>query len=181
MAHHIRYFSKNRIQIKERYYFDDERYFQTEFDEATGLITSEKQFNRTGELQSYFVRSYDSNGDVSRSDMYDGGGRWFGRDDYKDDLRTARSYKFYDGSSKEIRYSYDEKRSLKESQIYVNNKFVCSLVYDVFPNGVIKRTLAQSPDGDLWGEYPGLVFEVERTGWPVGSMAGTLYKKDNWW
>ena len=78
--------------------------------------------------------------------------------------------------------SYNDKRWLEETKIYINDRYRCSLVYDRMPDGTVKRTLANGPDGELWAEYPDLsVTDVERDGQNIGGKSAILHKKGNWW
>ncbi len=171
---------ENRVR---RYELGNENvYIEAEYDEKTGLMRSCKQFNGD-KLVRNVVPAYDANADVVRNDVYDAEGKWFSSDEFTDGLRTKRLYKFSNGGTQEIRYTYDEKRWLEESQVYANNKFICRLTYDILPNGTVKRTLAQGPEGDLWAEYPNrFVTDIDHTGQPSGAGTGAVfYRQGNWW
>jgi len=151
-------------------------------DETTGRAITTKQIDtRSGQsLMQKFV--YDPDGDITRIDVYNDEGRLFAGQEYVDGEVARRFYNYGDGTSRDIRYTYDDKKVLTASKIYYNGKFICSLSYDRDSEGSVKRTLAFGPDGELWAEYPAPeVTDVQDSGQPINRDDGVIHREGPWW
>ena len=178
-------FDPNGVLIKVVTYpspTSDAAYSEIEVDEHTGLVQSIKQF-KGGKLNVWSKFTYAADGDVLRRDGYRAeDGKWYVGHEYSDGLESKVLYKYSDGSSKEVRFTYDDKRQNSKSEVYANDKPICTLTYDRLPDGTVKRTLATGPDGALLAEYPApLVWEVQRSGQAIGRTDGILHKPGDWW
>ena len=121
---------------------------------------------------------YDDDGDLVRQDMFDPDGNWFAAAELVDGLTTRRLY----DSSKELRYSYDERRRIKETTLFFQDRLVCRFLYDRLSNGTVKRTRAFGPDGALWAEYPDMeVVDVRQNGHPINGRPAIIKKAGDWY
>lgn len=151
------------------------------YDPLRGIAKSTKQF-KNGELQISIAKTYDSDDDLIREDLYNPKGVWYGAKIYEHSLLTQKRYKFINGTSMEVDIAYDAKRWTTGSTERVDGKVVCKFQIEHLPDGTVSRTIAEGPDGSLWAEYPNLaVIEVGRDGHPPNSTAGILHKTGNWW
>jgi hypothetical protein len=149
----------------------------SDFDDKTGLRKRSAQYE-SGQLTNSGVFNYNDDGDLVRQDIFDPAGNWFAAAELVDGLTTKRLY----DSSKELRYSYDERRRVKETTLFYNAMLVCRFTYDRLPDGTAKRTLAFGPDGELWAEYPDLeVVDVRQNGHPINGRPATIKKAGNWY
>jgi hypothetical protein len=152
----------------------------TMYDLRTGLSTATKTYDKGSLIYSKTI-SRDSDDDIVRVDTYDDKGVWYSADFYEQNLFVRRTYKFSDGSTKEIRYHHDSKRWVEKAEQYVNDKLVCTFLYQHLGDGTTSKTLAMGPDGSLWGEYTRYVGEVGPDGHAPGSTDGVIHKSGNWW
>jgi len=178
------YSTKGTLARNITYYspFDPGRRTEWEYDDGTGLAKSRQQF-LDGKLSVMVSYTYNGDGGLVRTDAYNSNHVWFAADEFNDELRTKRIYKDERGT-KEMRITYDEKRLLKESALYYKDVFICRLVYERFPNGTVKRTLALGPDGEVWAEYPDYeVFDVKRNGESTEAKlpGSVIHKTGAWW
>jgi hypothetical protein len=110
--------------------------------------------------------------------MFDPAGHWFAAAELVSGLTTKRLY----DSSKELRYSYDERRRVKETMLLYNDMLVCRFTYDRLADGTAKRTLAFGPDGALWAEYPDMeVVDVRQNGHPINGRPAIINRAGNWY
>jgi antitoxin component YwqK of YwqJK toxin-antitoxin module len=152
------------------------------YDTDTGKPTAMK-IVIDGKLDHTKQSTYDANGMLSREDLYDVSGQWYGVMEYSDELKVRESYKYPDGSTEEIRTTYDDNRFGKQAKLFVNDQLECIFQYERFPNGVIKSTLAYGPNGDLYAEYPdNYVDYVDRQGTPLMQVPKmVIHKVGDWW
>jgi hypothetical protein len=156
---------------------DQSFHVDSDFDERTGLRKGSTQFE-SGNLSNSGLFDYDDSGDLVRQDVFDPAGRWFAAAELVDGLTTKRLY----DSSKELRYSYDERRRVKETTLFYNDMLVCRFSYDRLPDGTAKRTLAFGPDGALWAEYPDMeIVDVRQNGQPINGRPAIINKPGNWY
>lgn len=183
-SHSIRQFGPSGAMIHSTSYSSaasTASYVDSEIDEQTGLTKSSSQYS-DGTLTNTKKYTYNSNGDILRADAYNPTGVWYSADEFSGGLRTRRLYKYLNGSSFEIRYAYDEKQWLKQSDLYLADRLVCTLTYDRASDGNIKRSLAVGPDGSLWAEYPPpIVTDLQRNGQPVSRSDGSIHHTGDWW
>jgi hypothetical protein len=159
----------------------DTAYTERFYAEQTGQVTSAWQF-KDGEQINTRKYTYGADGDLSRMDVFDENGKWYAAEEYADELRRKKLYKFANGDTQEIRYSYDAHRWLAKSEVHYNGKFVCSLTYDREPDGTAQRTWAIGPDGTLWAEYPSMeVVDIDRQGQPPNRNDAIIHKSGYWW
>jgi hypothetical protein len=179
----IFYYSSNGTLVRRIRHppADPPMYLDTQVDEGTGLRKSLQQFN-DGKLNNTVSFAYNADSDLVRQDFYDADHKWLGADEFSDNLKTKRIYKAEEGGTKELRYTYDEKRWYKESALYYKGVFVCKLLYDRLPDGTAKRTLALGPNGELWAEYPDAqVIDVTQNGNDAIGRKSVIHKTGNWW
>jgi hypothetical protein len=176
------YFSPDGAEIRRLTYFaEGDSYIEEQFDPTRGVEASMKKYVN-GKVRIAYVDTYDADDDLIRRDMYNENNAWYGAEYYERNLQTKGLYKFSSGEIREIRYSYDPRRWATSTQQFEDGVLVCTFLFERFPNGTIKRTIAQGPDSSLWAEYPNLmVVEVNRSGHPPGSTAGVIYKVGDWW
>jgi hypothetical protein len=174
-------YSAGGTLVRSRWYPSDSTYYETEMDENTGLTKSRRKMV-AGKLEASNAYAYDADGDLTRNDIYDGKGTWYGVLEYRDGLKMLERYKFTGGGTQETRVVYDERRWPKEAKLYRNGALISTFTYDRLPNGRIKRTLATGPGGELMAEYPDqYVDKVTRTGQTIDRNSGIIHKKGNWW
>ena len=148
-----------------------------DFDDRTGLRKGSRQFEG-GTLSSSGLFDYDDYGDLVRQQIFDAAGNWFAASELVNGLTMKRLY----DSSKELRYSYDERRSLKETTLFYNDMLVCRFTYDRLADGTTTRTLAFGPDGVLWAEYPDMeVVDVRQNGHTINGRPAIINKTGNWY
>ena len=152
-------------------------YVDSDFDDRTGLRKGSTQFE-DGNLSNSGLFNYDDDGDLIRQDIFDPAGHWFAAAELVNGLTTKRLY----DSSKELRYSYDERRRVKETTLFYNEMLVCRFTYDRLSDGTAKRTLAYGPDGALWAEYPDMeVVDVRQNGHPINGRPAIINKTGLWY
>lgn len=150
-------------------------------DENTGHSLSSKQMNGA-KLENTKKWVWSGQDELIRVDVYDENGTWFSADEFEHGLSSRRIYKFINGGTKEISYSYNEKRWLIKSVLAHNDQLVCTMTYDRLPDGTVQKTVAVGPDGALLGEYPApAVTDLSENGQPPGRTDGVLHKTGNWW
>lgn len=155
--------------------------FNVGYDPNTGQELFRKQF-RDGELELTSTNEYESDGNLVRRDVYDKSGHLYGVEEYSGGLATKRVFHHSADDTVEYRYSYNLERQVDKTKVYHNGKFVCSLVYERFSNGVPMRTKALSPEGELWADYPNQqVTMIDRSGEHGGGTNNVIYKKGLWW
>ena len=148
-----------------------------DYDDSTGLMRLRKQFTG-GKLDNIGLFTYNANGDEIRQDVYNAAGKRYATTESPDGLVTKRMY----AGGEESRFTYDDKRLLKETALFYKGAFVCRFVYDRLPDGTVKRTQALGPQGDLWAEYPDqCVVDVRRDGSPINGEPAIIHKKANWY
>jgi hypothetical protein len=149
----------------------------SDFDDRTGLRKGSTQFE-SGNLSNSGLFNYDDHGDLVRQDVFDPAGNWLAAAELVNGLPTKRLY----DSSKELRYSYDERRRVRETTLFYNEMLVCRFTYDRLPDGTATRTFAFGPDGALWAEYPDMeVVDVRQNGHPINGRPATINKMGNWY
>ena len=157
-------------------------YTETSYDTATGF-PAQHQFVRpgVGSVSTRFTR--DSDGTLTRADFFGSNDTWIGATEYADGHEISTRFKWPDGQTMEARPIYDSRNFERERSYMRNGTIVGKFVYDRYPNGRIKRTLAVAPDGQLLAEYEGLYVNfVEKDGHPSGNpTAGKIYKTTPWW
>lgn len=155
--------------------------YERSYDEKTGLAREVRQF-RDGQFSHSMKHSYDSDGTLVNTESFDPKGRRFAVRNFNDGLLVTDRYDFRDGSSKEIRVSYDEKRRKSEAQLHFNARHICTFTYERLVNGRVIRTFARASSGELLAEYPDAeVFNVSRNGQDVDGRPGVIHRRENWW
>jgi hypothetical protein len=176
-------YSAQDVLTRSRWYpADASTYYDTEFDERTGLATGRRKY-RHGILDSSSREAYDAGGLATRSIHYNADGRRFGVTEFAAGLKIASRYDLGGGSTLEVRFAHDAKRRTREVRYAYNERHVCTLVYERLANGRVVRSLALGPDGQVWAEYPDLYVEyIERTGEAVDRPGvAKIYRKGPWW
>jgi len=160
---------------------DDRIYFETTYDQSTGLPKSEVRYEK-GQRSTESRFTYDNNGEMIRMDHYMPTGQRFGTVSFSDGLERISEFESTDGMIKE-QFTYDNKRLAQSVAFYHNSRLICTFTYDRFSNGMIKRTLANGPDGAVWAEYPNDFVEgVNRDGTPIDhTSTPKIYHAGNWW
>jgi len=156
---------------------DQNSHNDVDFDDSTGLMRLRKQFTG-GKLDNIGLFTYNAHGDEIRQDVYNAAGKRYATTESADGLMTKRMYVV----GEEARFTYDDKRLLKETVLFYRGTFVCRFVYDRLPDGTVKRTRALGPQGELWAEYPDqCVVDVHRDGSPITGEPAIIHKKANWY
>jgi hypothetical protein len=176
------FFSSLGVKIRAVDYLDEKTSIETAYDPDTGQQKVEKQFVNA-ELKVTTRYSYDENGSLTRNDLYNSDGRWYGATEYREGLKTRRILKFSSGDKVETIFSYDSKRVSTEARFSVNDHLICVFKFERYPNGSLKRTLAVGPTGDLYAEFPDhYVDSVQHDGSTTSEISGTvIYKHGKWW
>jgi hypothetical protein len=177
----ILHYSANETLTQVSYHSSPDlpSYFETQLDDSTGLAKSQQGF-RDGKLSYTSSYTYNADDDLVRDDFYDPNHKWRSADEFNQGLRTRRIYQV-GGATRELRYTYDEKRWLKESALYYKETLVCKFVYDRLPDGTAKLTRALGPNGELWAEYPDReVSDVKINGEALAGES-VIHKTGNWW
>jgi hypothetical protein len=177
------YFSVEGIVIRVSRALDSNNTVETTSDPSTGLDQSLRQMEG-GQLTVEARYTYDLNGGLIRMDKYHPDGHWFGSQEFAGGLMTRELTQGHDDNpTKETRFTYDEKRFAANAEYLIDGKLVCQFVYDRFPNGTMKRTLALGPGGVLFAEYPdNEISWVHRNGKPGFEVKGmTIYRQGDWW
>jgi hypothetical protein len=145
-------------------------------------MQSEKKF-QNGSLVIFMKITYDISGEILRRDIYSSNNLWYGESEYADDLLMVKKYQWPGGRNQESRFSYDDKRQLKEVAFYHNEQLICIFKCDRLFTGAIKRTIALGAEGQVFAVYPAMeVDEVDQQGHPLDHPElGTIYKQGNWW
>ena len=156
----------------------DDRSFHTDHDyDENGLVTARRQF-RNGALENSGKFTYDAQGEEIRQDVYNASGTWYAAVERKNGLAARRLYE----GGRELRYTYDDKRMLKETLLYVKDTLICRFAYDRLSDGTVKRSIATGPDGTLWAEYPDQqIYDVDQQGHPISGKPAVIHKTGNWW
>lgn len=179
-AVNVSYYSPQGILTRSINYSnpDDQSFHvDSDFDDRTGLRKGSTQFEG-GNLTNSGLFNYDDDGDLVRQDMFDPAGHWFAAAELVNGLTTKRLY----DSSKELRYSYDERRRVKETTLFYNEMLVCRFTYDRLPDGTTKRTVAFGPDGEQWAEYPDMeIVDVRQNGQPINGRPAIINKTGLWY
>jgi antitoxin component YwqK of YwqJK toxin-antitoxin module len=178
----VNYYSPAGILARMRQFVGGTVSYEEEYDVSNGLRQSEKKF-KNDELGYFTKIAYDDSGEILREDMYSSNSLWYGEAEYADDLLMVRKYEFPGGRNQESRFSYDDKRQLKEASFYHNEQLICIFKYDRLPTGDIKRTIAIGPNGQVFAVYPGLeVDEIDPQGHALDQPdVGTIYRQGDWW
>lgn len=149
----------------------------SDFDDRTGLRKGSTQFEG-GNLSSSGLFDYDDDGDLIRQNVFDPAGNWFAAMELVNGLTTKRLY----DSSKELRYTYDDKRRVKETTLFYRDMLICRFTYDRLPDGTATRTFAFGPDGALWAEYPDMeIVDVRQDGHPINGRPAIITKTGDWY
>jgi Trypsin-like peptidase domain len=178
----VREFSPAGVMKMERTYTDDGRSsYETAYDSATGL-----QLLRTkitdGRVDVVYRPTTDKNGDLVREDFFTYGNVWFGYFGYSQGLIGFKFYRFTNRSVKEIAITYDISRRPREAKLSVNGALICILRAEYNDSGRFVRTLAASPTGEVWAEYPGVwVNEITQDGRALDGARTVLHRTGNWW
>jgi hypothetical protein len=176
----VSFYSPKNILVRAINYSnpDDQGFHvDSDFDDRTGLRKGSTQFE-SGNLSNSGLFNYDDDGDLVRQDVFDAAGHWFAAAELVKGLTTKRLY----DSSKELRYSYDERRRVKETTLFYNDMLVCRFTYDRLADGTPTRTLAFGPDGALWAEYPDMeVVDVRQNGHPINGRPAIINKIGDWY
>jgi hypothetical protein len=179
-AVNVSFYSPNGILTRAVNYSnpDDQSFHvDSDFDDRTGLRKGSTQFEG-GNLSNSGLFNYDDDGDLIRQDVFDPAGHWFAAAELVDGLTTKRLY----DSSKELRYSYDERRRVKETTLFYNEMLVCRFTYERLADGTTTRTLAYGPDGALWAEYPEMeIVDVRQNGQPINGRPAIINKTGLWY
>jgi hypothetical protein len=156
---------------------DQSFHVDSDVDDTTGLRKGSTQF-ASGNLSNSVLFNYDDDGDLVRQDVFDPAGNWYAAEERVNGLTTKRLY----DSSKELRYTYDDRRRIKETTLFYNDMLVCRFTYDRFADGTAKRTLAFGPDGALWAEYPDMeIVDVSQNGHPINGRPAIINKAGDWY
>jgi TonB family protein len=177
----ILHYSANDTLTRVSYHSSPDllNYVDIELDDGTGLRKSQQGF-KDGKLSDTSSYTYNADDDLVRDDFYNANHKWYSADEFNHGLRTRRIYQV-GGATRELQYTYDEKRWLKESALYYKGILVCRFVYDRLPDGTAKQTRALGPNGDLWAEYPDVeVSDVKINGEALAGES-VIHKTDNWW
>jgi hypothetical protein len=175
------FFDAAGILVKKKIFVSSSRFTEIEFSPTTGLAQSRRQFlNGALTVRSEFV--YNANGQLTKMDGYKPNGTPLASIFYEDGLATKRAYYFDDGTvSREISYTFGERRELTAAKITYRGNFVCSLSYDRLEDGTIRKTVANGPDGTVWAEYPDHeVKDINADGQPVGTTSAHILKSGPW-
>jgi hypothetical protein len=180
--HAEEYYSPAGIEVRSvMHYEGSNTYNESIYDTKRGLVKSSKQYTN-GQLQISYTNTYDADDDLVRQDLYSNKGTWYGAKLYEHNLVTKKLYKFSSGATQETYIKYDARRWAESAKFYVNNKLICTFLFEHLPDGTTKRTVAQGPDGSLWAEYPDrYVDEVDRNGHPPNSNLGIIHRAGTWW
>ncbi len=181
-SHWQAYYSSDGAEIRELAYQEQgDAYTENQYDPARGIQTSSKRY-MNGQMRIAYNNTYDADDDLIRQDLYDENNKWYGAKIYEHNLQTKALFKFLSGETREIRYTYDQRRWATSTQQYEGDVLICTFLFERLPDGTIKRTIAQGPDGSLWAEYPNLmVVQVTKDGHPPNSTAGDIHKVGDWW
>ncbi len=176
------WFSSSGTAIRIRTYPNDSTTYESDIDGVTGLTTETRKY-QSAALVVTSKYTYETDGSLSRTDVYDQNRKWYGDTQYTDGLEVLKRYKWPDGISEEHRNAYDEKRLSVSSGFYRDGTLICTFKFERHPNGAIKRTLALAQDGSLMAEYPNLyVALVERNGEALDQPGvAIIHKAGNWW
>ena len=180
-ARTVSYYSAAGLLERSRAYAAaDTTYYEYEWDTTTGLPRLRRKFV-DGRLVAHSVYQHDAHGDPTREDLYDERDTRFGALEYTEGLLRRKVYRSAEGTV-ESRIAYDDRRLARAATLHVDGKLVCTFVYDQFPDGTIKRTLAIGPRGDVWAEYPdATVEEIDRFGHALDGRRGSIRKVGRWW
>ena len=175
-------FSTAGLLIRSRSYPEDTIVYESEIDELTGESKSRRK-TVGGHTRSTNKYTYDSYGDLTRDDIYNSNGKWYGARQYSGGLLSVRRYTFENGTTEDAHFFYDENRRATQVTYHRNGRLICTFKYDRLPNGAIRRTLAIGPDGAVLANYPDIVVnDITRDGHPVDQPEiGIIYKQGDWW
>lgn len=134
------------------------------------------------ELQARSECLYNAYGDLIARKNYNKANENMGGADYSAGLVTNQWYAQRGNHTLSFRYSYDENRRTKETRVYQDRRLVCVLTYERMPNGKPERTLAKSPEGELWADYPDEeVLVIPPDGQLSHPTKAKFYKTGRWW
>ena len=174
--------SRDTLKTIVRYSNPTDATYHTDsvIDENTGLVQTRSQSHQT--IVNTQALTYDSDGDLTRTDFYDANHIWYVGDEFNNGLRIKRIYKM-EAARGRCDNAWRRKRWLKRSAVvYIKDVLVCRLVVDRLPDGTAKRTLALGPDGVLWAEYPNLgIADINQNGQPANGQTSIIHKTGNWW
>jgi hypothetical protein len=179
---YVDFYSPRGLLIEQQWYPDATTNYDAKMEEMTGLAQSRQKLVNDS-LVSSNKYTYDSNGSRTRDDIYGQDGVWYGAREYAGGLINRVFYRFRDSSTKEMRYTYDDKQLTKEIKLSVNGQPICTFTFDRLSDGTVKRTLAVGPDGSLYAEYPNLfVTDVSRQGQALDHPdVAVIHKTGDWW
>jgi hypothetical protein len=170
--------------ISRRFYIEGaDSYKESIYSGDTGLLETEHSFKSAdNKLINSIKYAYDGFGELIRLDGFDASGSWYTARTFNRGLVTSEYIRSADGTRIETRASYDSSGRTKQAQQFVDDKLICTFIYDRAGDGTAKRTLALGPDGALWAEYQNQeVWAVDRVGTPRNGKPGVLQKKGDWW
>ena len=182
---HVEYFFGPSGALNRRVSYvsptSDEIFMVTELDEQTGQRLNSRTLER-GKVVTTQSWTYSADGDLTRVDSYLEGTKWYGASEGRDGLLVRKIVALADGATKEVRYTYDDKRLLKLSEMFYNDQLVCTLTYEMASDGTAQRTIARYPDGTVFEEFPPpAVNELDRHGQVTGRTDAIRYgTKDLW-
>jgi hypothetical protein len=157
------------------------KFVEISYDESSGMETSREQFIGKS-LQGRSECLYNAFGNLVARKDYDGAGRNIGGSDYSAGLVTNLWHAQKGDHTLSFRYSHDDNRWTKETQVYQDRTLVCVLTYERLSNGVPKRTFAKSPQGELWAEYfDDDILVIDPTGQPPHAVKAKFIKTGRWW
>lgn len=167
------------IFIAETDYDGPSSYTESTYSTVNGEELTDKVYVN-GQFDNSSTMTYDAYGDLVRKESFLPDGKKFFDVKFEDDLPVRRLKSGNPQKITMLRYNAD--RLLTSGTMLVNGKLICKFVYERDVDGRIKRTLAYSPSGELWAEYPNqFVEEVERNGHAIFNVPGTIYHTANWW
>ncbi|HTD37278.1 MAG TPA: serine protease [Candidatus Limnocylindrales bacterium] len=177
----VRDFWPSGLMKSERYYERDGSYYETTVDPNTGREVLRAKI--TGWNISVIYRpTYNADGDLVREDQYDEKNVWFGYNDYAKGLLVLKHYKFRNDFTRDVIISYDVSRRAREAKFLINGKHICTFHAEYDSSGRFLRTIAVSPSGELWAEYPNAwVNEVYKEGQALDGRVTILHRKGSWW
>ena len=177
----ILHYSANDTLTRVSYHSSPDllNYVDIELDPDTGLHKSHQGF-KDGKLSDTSSYTYNADDDLVRDDFYNANHKWYSADEFNRGLRTRRIY-LVGGATRELQYTHDEKRWLKETALYYKGTLVCRFVYDRLPDGTAKQTRALGPNGEPWAEYPDAeVSDVKINGEALAGESA-IHKTGTWW
>jgi Trypsin-like peptidase domain len=177
----VREFATTGLMKTERSFTADGSYYETTYDPSSGRQVLRTKV--TGWNVSVIYRpTYDSDGDIIREDFFNQDNVWFGYNGYDNGLLVLKHYKFTTGFTRDVVIVYDVSRRAREAKFSINGTQICTFRAEWDPSGRFIRTLAISPSGELWAEYPGSwVNEVYKNGNALDGTRTIFHRKGDWW